>query len=167
MIRGVDMNYIRVRVRIRVVVRLVFVVEASAKVDLCNVPFGHLFLQLLGVLCVFLGVLFEELVEVDDLQLCSGQLPAQLPVITAQRTHPIWDLQLGVELGVGLGVGLGLELRVGLGVGLCYRTVIWRLLGKRQGDTLVVSLLKMTRNVNKCQSLRLSLRMLKPSASWE
>lgn len=104
------MNYIRVRVRIRVVVRLVFVVEASAKVDLCNVPFGHLFLQLLGVLCVFLGVLFEELVEVDDLQLCSGQLTAQLPTVTAQRAHPVWDLQLG------LGVGVGVELQMELGV---------------------------------------------------
>lgn len=86
--------------------------EAGVIVDLCNMHISHLLLQLLDVLCVFLGVPFEELVEVDDLQLCSGQLTAQLPTVTAQRAHPVWDLQLG--LGVGLGVGVELQMELGV-----------------------------------------------------
>ena len=45
---------------------------------------SHLLLQFLDVLRVFLRVLLEELVEVKDLELGIGELPAQLSSVAAK-----------------------------------------------------------------------------------
>lgn len=66
---------------------------------------AHLLLQLLNVLSVLLCVLFEELVEADDLHFGGSKPTAYFPTLRAEGACPVgelWTIHGGLLFGINI-----------------------------------------------------------------